>query len=334
MKKRRIVVLVHEELVPPEDIKGMSDEEVAPFKTEYDVVSHLHNLGHEVRVLGLHDEIRPMRELIRSFEPHIVFNLLEEFREEAAFDHYIVAYLELLDVSYTGCNAGGLFVSRDKALSKKILAYHRIRVPHFMTVPRRRRAKRTRRLAFPLIVKSLNEEASMGLSQASVVHDDEALAERVKLIHEEVGTPAIVEQYIEGRELYASVLGNKRLEVFPVWELQFEKKTDDILLINDEKAKWDTDFQNKYGVTHGPARLSDQVDAKVKKIAKRIYRRLGLDGYARIDFRLTDDGRLYFLEANPNPDIALDEELASAAYKAGYKYPDLMQKIIRLGLAR
>ncbi len=150
-----------------------------------------------------------------------MFNLLEQFHGETIYDQNVASYLELMRVPYTGCNPRGLMLARGKDLSKKLVHYHRIPVPAFAVFPMRRKVKRPTRLALPLIVKSLSEDGSRGISQASVVDTDEKLAERVAFIHEQIGTAAIAEQYIEGRELYVGVLGNDRLRVLPVWELKF-----------------------------------------------------------------------------------------------------------------
>ena len=335
VKRRRIIVLAHESLLPPEDISGLSDEEVAPFKTEFEVRKGLRALGHEVVMVGLSDELAPLRKAIETFEPHVVFNLLEEFDGEAIFDAHVVGYLELQRAAYTGCNPRGLLLARDKALSKKVLAYHRIQVPQFRVFPRYRKIKSPPRLQFPLIVKSLIEEGSYGISQASVVHNDKALEERVAFIHEKIRTDAVVEQYIEGRELYVSVLGNHRLQVLPTWEIFLDKLPDDAPKIATRKVKWNLEYQQKYGVRIGRAKgLSEEMERRIARLSRRICRRLGTDGCVRIDFRLDESGGLYFLEANPNPDIGEFEEFAGAAKAAGMTYPNLLQKIVNLGIRR
>jgi D-alanine-D-alanine ligase len=334
-RKLRVLALVHEDLIPPDSLEGLKDEEVEPLKTEYDVVFGLECLGHDVKVLGLHDELAPLRETVNEWKPHIVWNLLEEFREQAIYDQNVVSYLELMGVPYTGCSPRGLIITRDKALSKKILHYHRIRVPGFAVVRRGRRVGKPRHLEYPLIVKSLVEEASLGISQASVVTNDERLDERVRFIHNNVQTDAIVEEYIDGRELYAPLLGNDRLTVLPIWELKLGELPEGAPKIATRKIKWDADYQEKYKINIGRARgLSDEARARIERTAKRIYRVLGMSGYGRLDFRLTDDGRLYFLEANPNCDIATDAEFASSAHAAGLKYEALLQRILNLGLQR
>jgi D-alanine-D-alanine ligase len=183
-----------------------------------------------------------------------------------------------------------------------------------------------------LIVKSLNEDGSRGISQASVVDTDEKLAERVAFVHERNETAAIAEQYIEGRELYVGVLGNNRLRVLPVWELEFGTMGGHA--IATEKVKHDPGYQERVGIADGPADLAPEVRTRIQRTAKRIYRTLGLDGYARIDFRLSADGALYFIEANPNPAIAKSDVFATAARHDGLDYLDLLHRILALGISR
>jgi D-alanine-D-alanine ligase len=335
MKRLRVLVLMHPDLIPPDSLKGHSEQEINEWKTEYDVVSTLRGAGHEVRPLGVENELKPIRDEIESWKPHVVFNLLEQFHGEAVYDQNVASYLELLRVPYTGCNPRGLVLARGKDLSKKLLIYHRIPLPPFAVFPLRRKIRRPPRLGLPLIVKSLSEDASYGISQASVVDSDEKLAERVTFIHERIGTAAIAEQYIEGRELYVGVLGNERLRVLPIWELEFGSLPQGARAIATEKAKHDLEYQQRHDIVVGPAKdLSPQLVTSIERAAKRIYRTLELDGYARIDFRLSADGVPYYIEANPNPEIAKVEEFASAALHDGIKYPDLIQRILALGISR
>jgi D-alanine-D-alanine ligase len=335
MKRLRVLVLLHPDLVPPDSLKGFSESEINQWKTEYDVVTTLRAAGHEVRPLGVQHELKPIRDEVESWKPHVVFNLLEQFHGEAVYDQNVASYLELLRVPYTGCNPRGLVLARGKDLSKKLLTYHRVPLPAFAVFPMRRKVKRPARLGLPLIVKSLSEDGSYGISQASVVDSDEKLAERVNFIHERIGTAAIAEQYIEGRELYVGVLGNERLRVLPIWELEFGTMAQGGRPIATEKLKHDLDYQERHGTTVGPAKdLSPQLAAGIERVAKRIYRTLELDGYARIDFRLAPDGTPYFIEANPNPEIAKIEEFARSAQHDGLKYPDLLNRILALGLNR
>src|ERR1700760_1485807 len=332
MRRLRVLVLMHPDFVPPDTTKGYTAREINEFKTEYDIVSTLRDAGHDVRPLGVQEEIKPVRDEIESFKPHVVFNLLEQFHHEPVYDQHIPSFLELMKIPYTGCNPRGLILARGKDLSKALVLFRRIGVPAFAVFPIRHKVKRPPRLALPLIVKSLNEDGSRGISQASVVDPDEKLVERVAFIHERVGTAAIAEQYIEGRELYVGVLGNNRLRVLPVWELKFGTMGGQA--IATEKVKHDTDYQERVGIEDGPAKIAPAQRARIQRIAKRIYRTLALDGYARIDFRLAADGTLYFIEANPNPEIAKSQEFATAAQHDGLDYPGLLHRILTLGISR
>jgi D-alanine-D-alanine ligase len=333
MKKLRVLALMHPEFVPPDDVSTLTDQQRFDLKTEFDVVSCLRGMGHDVRPLGVQDELLPIRDAVEEWKPHVVFNLLEEFHGNVLYDHNVVSLLELLRVPYTGCNPRGMILSRGKALAKKLLLYHRIRVPGFVVFPMGRKAKRPRHLQYPLFVKSLTEHASFGISQASLVNDDAELAERVAFVHRRVNTDAIAEQFIEGRELYVGVIGNDRLTALPTRELVFDKAPPDAPLIATAKAKHDLGYQQRHGIDQRRAEnLPPQVEASIAHLSKRIYRTLELTGYARLDYRLNSDGLLYFLEANPNPEIAVAEEFASAAKDAGMDYPDLLQKIINIGM--
>ena len=335
MKKLRVLILMHEDFVPPEELTGLSEAEIDRFKTELDTTDTLLDMGHEVQNLGVRDELHPIRRSIEEWKPDIVFNLMEEFQGEAVYDQNVVAYLELLRVPYTGCGTRGLVLARDKALSKKLVSYHRIRAPRFAVFRSGRAVKRPRSLQFPLIVKSLTEEASMGIAKASVVNDDEKLSQRVQFVHERVETHAIVEQFISGREIYVGVIGNERLKVFPPQELIVRKQASDEELIATERIKHDVAYQKKHGVEL--ASVQDQppgLIARLERLSKRIYRILELNGYARIDYRLDREDRIYFLEANPNPEIARFEEFASAAESAGLSYESLLQRVLNLGLRR
>jgi D-alanine-D-alanine ligase len=329
-RKLRVLALVHDHLVPPEDTTGIDVLE-AEWKMEYDVIETLREMGHEVRVLGIHDDLGGIRPTAGHFKPHIVFNLMEAFAGITTFDQNVVSYLELLHLPYTGCNPRGLILARDKALSKKLLAYHRIPVPEFMVVRPRHRLALPKRLGFPLIVKSLFFEASAGISQASVVENEEQLARRAEFIHEKLGTAAIVEQYIDGREMYIGVLGNERVDVLPPWEMSFAGMDGRKWNIATERAKWSTKYQKTNGITTDRAPLDAADQERLQRIARRTYRALDLNGYARVDIRMDQQGRVYVLEANPNPNLAYGEDFSESAEAAGVSYERLLERIISLG---
>ncbi len=329
----RILVLVHTDLVPPDSVEGMTDAQVEPFKTEFDVTATLRDMGHQVTPLGVGSDLSVIKHAIDKHKPHIAFNLLEEFDGVGVFDAHVVAYLEMIRQHYTGCNPRGLMLAHNKALSKMVCRYHRIPVPRFHVFPMGRKVHRPKHLALPLLVKSLTEEGSVGISQASVVYDDQKLAERVAFVHEKLRTDAIAEQYIDGRELYVGVMGNERLQTLPLWELRMTKLREDAPKIATGKIKWDVKYQEQVGVETGPAKdLPDGLEQSLPKLCKRIYRALDLSGYARLDFRLDPDGRPYLLEANPNPQLMYGEDFAESAETIGLNYDQLLQRILNLGL--
>ena len=332
MKKLRVLALMHDYMVPPDDISG-HDLATVKWKTEFDVASTLEDTGHDVRKLGVKDDLGLIRQAIDDFQPHIAFNLMEAFHEVGVFDMNVVSYLELLRLPYTGCNPRGMVLSRDKALSKKLMAYHRIRVPDFTVFKRGLAIKRPRKLKFPVIVKSLTQEASIGISQASVVEDETKLRERVQFIHESIGTDAIAERFIDGRELYVGVAGNERLQVFPIWEINLSKLPDGAHRIATDRVKWNVEYQKKHKIeTNAATDLSETLSEQIQRVSKRVYRALEMSGYARMDFRLDADGNFFVMEANANPQLAFGEDFAESAERAGISYEELLQRILNFGL--
>jgi D-alanine-D-alanine ligase len=330
-KSQRVLVLVHETLVPPDDITGFTAQQIDEWRTEYDVISSLRAMGHEIKVLGLGDNLAELRATILDWKPDIAFNLLEEFQGIVTYDQYVVAFLELMRLPYTGCNPRGMMISRDKVLSKQILSYHRIASARYALLPRKRRFLQPRKLKFPLFVKSATEDASLGISQASIVSDAARLRERVEFIHQQTNSDALVEEYIEGREIYIGVMGNERLTTFPVWELNFGTLPD-LMSIATRKVKWDRQYQQRHGIGTGPALdLPPGMPQRLAVLARRIYRALSLSGYARIDLRLKPDGSVYVLEANANPNLAQIEDFATSALSAGVGYDVLLQRIMQYG---
>ncbi|MEM8732918.1 MAG: D-alanine--D-alanine ligase, partial [Planctomycetota bacterium] len=331
MRQLRVLALVGKHLVPPDSLEGKSEKEIDEWKTEFDVISTLREMGHQVEVLGLSDDLTPIRKSILDWGPQVAFNLLEEFHGVVTYDQAIVSYLELMRQPYSGCNPRGLLLSKDKALTKKILAFHRIPSPKFTVFPLGRKVIRPKKLNFPIFVKSVIDDASLGISQSSVVYDDRELAERVAFVHEHTLADALAEEFIDGRELYVGVIGNDRLQTFPIWELKFTKS--DIPLIATHKVKWDRQYQEKLGVeTHAAEDLTPSARQQISRICKKVYQALDLSGYARMDLRLRNDGKVFVLEANANPNLSYGEDFAESAEKDGLTYEDLLSKIIGLGL--
>ena len=334
MKRYRILLMTHEQLVPPESIEGLTEEKIELIRTEYGVYATLYNLGHRVRVLGVGDRLSDLRETIRDWKPHVVFNLLEEFSGITSYDQHVVAFLEMVRQRYTGCNPRGLMLSRDKVLTKQVLAWHRVATPAFHLFPYGKRFKEPKKLKFPLFVKSATEDASFGIAQASIVEDMAKLRERVTFIHDQVQSDALVEEYIDGRELYVGVFGNTRLTTLPIWEMNFGTLSEGQSGIATRRVKWDRKYQKKHGITTGTAQgLTDVEVDRLNRLAKRIYRALHLSGYARLDLRMREDGSVFLLEANANPDLTDGEDFAESARSTGINYEVLISRIVNLGIS-
>jgi D-alanine-D-alanine ligase len=332
MKSLRTLVVVHTSLLPPDTLEGYSDKEIAEWRTEYDVVSTLRASGHQVQTLGVLDSLTELRSALIDGKPEVVFNLLEEFNGIVTYDQHVVAFLELMRAPYTGCNPRGLLLSRDKVLCKQLLAFHRIPTPQFAVLRRGQKFTIPRRLRLPLFVKSATEDASLGIAQASVVDDVARLRERVQFMHEQIGSDALVEEYIEGRELYVGVMGNERLTRLPVWEMRFGSLPETQAAIATRKVKWDRAYQQRYDITTRAAEdLTPALLQRLDRLSRRIYRALHLSGYARIDFRMREDGSIFVLEANANPNLTREEDFAESARAAGLDYPALLERIMTLG---
>jgi D-alanine-D-alanine ligase len=303
------------------------------WKTEAGVLAALAELGYEHEYLALFDDPDVLRRKLETFDADVIFNLADTFRNNPTFDQHIVSFLAMLGIPFTGCGPSGLVLCKHKGVSKKILSYHRIHTAAFVTIPRGKRPTRPKRLRFPILVKPLKEEASYGISQASFVENDKDFEERVQFIHEKLNGDVIAEEYIAGRELYVSILGNHRLQVFPIRELVFREVPPDEPKIATYKAKWDEAYRKRWGLENRFAEgLDPAVVRNIEAVCKRIYRLLTIDGYARLDLRLTAQNEVYFIEANPNPILAPDEDFAQSAMKAGLTYPQLIDRIARLGL--
>jgi D-alanine-D-alanine ligase len=334
MRRLRVLVAMHDVLVPPDNAAELPPEETWTYQMEFEVVKTLREIGHEVRVLGVGDELRPVRDAVAEWKPHVVFNILTDFHDVVTYEAHFVSYLELLKQPYTGCNPRGIVLAGDKALSKQILTWHRIPCPAFAVFSlRTKKARLPRRMQFPVIVKSAVQHGSAGISQASVVHDDHELGERVEFLHRTLQTDVVAEQFLHGRELTVSILGNERLEVFPIWELWFDKLPEGNEAIATSRVKWDVRYQKRIGLQTGRARnLGKDLEEQIVHICKRTYRALHLSGYARIDLRLDQDGRPYVIEANVNNDLSPGEDFPDSARHAGLDYGQLLQRILNVGI--
>ncbi len=303
--------------------------------TENDVYQALLANGHGVRVLGLTDDIRVLLEEIKEFPVDCIFNLVDMFDEKTHWDKNAAALIEMLGFAFTGCSPAGLMICNNKALSKKILSFHRIKTPHFHVFERTRKAWLPERFNLPAVVKPLCEEASRGISQASIADNEESFVERIRFIHKSMEMDAIAEEYIEGREIYVTVIGHKRLEVLPFREMKFGELLEGEPRIATYKAKWDDHYRGKWGIKSVFAgKLIEGVQEKVEDVCKRAYRALGLNSYARFDIRVSPQGQVYILEVNANPCLARIDEMAQSAEKIGISYNALIQRIVEMALVQ
>ena len=304
---------------------------------EYQIADALRQRGHDVHLLGIHDDIQALATGLADLKPDLVFNGAESFHGNAGLDYLYASLIEAEGYNYTGSPPLALLVTRNKAMSKKILAYHGIQVPAFATWRPGERITLAADLRFPLIVKPLQTDASAGIAQASVVNDRRALKDRVAFVHGNFGQPAIAEEFIDGRELYVSIVGNgDNLEILPITEMVFDhRKTRMEERIATQSAKWDESYRGRKGIRNVFARpISRAGRARIKEICRTAYRALWLRDYARIDLRLTPDGEVWVIEANANPFVSWGHDVANAAQKAGMEYPAFINRIIEEAAAR
>lgn len=335
MKRHKTLVLFDSAGTPPQDQDFSREFNSEEWATEANVIEALKGLGHEVRMLGIYDDIKILLKEIEKNRPDVVFNLTEVFLGKAYMDKNIPSLLELTGVPYTGCGPIGLMICNNKVLTKKILTYHRIKVPGFRIFHRHKRIWLPRKLQFPLLVKPVQEEASTGIAQASFVENEKDLEERIKFTHERFNMDAIAEEYIDGRELYVSILGNKRLKTFSLREMKFTQVPDDEPKLATYKAKWDKKYRQKWGIKNEFAgRLPNGITERIMHVCKKAYRALMIEGYGRFDLRITPKGEIFILEANANPMLAQDDEFAESAKKAGVEYNRLIQKILDLAFEK
>jgi D-alanine-D-alanine ligase len=334
MKTSRILILFDTDAEPPAGQDYARQVESAD-EAEFDVARALKKLGHEVRLLGFRNDLDALVAGLRSEPVDVVFNLSERFGNHSALDFCVAALLEMLDLPYTGASAEGLMLARNKALTKMVLAYQGLRIPHFFVCSLGQTVQRPSDVRFPLIVKPLNEDASVGIAHRSVVRDDEALAERVSFIHTRHDTAAIVEEFIAGRELYVGVIGNDPPRALPPIEMVFGEDTSEENRIATFKAKWSHKYRESHGIQNCIAKnLSRDLLDRLADVAVRTYEAAGLRDYGRIDMRLAYDNEIYIVEANPNPYLATGEDLAWAAGESGEPYPQLIANIAELAIAR
>jgi len=330
------IAVIFDSLHPEwEDAAFKREVEEKAEEAEYDVARALMAGGHDVHMIGIGDDVAPLLAKLADFQPKLVFNGCEGFRKNARHEYAIAALLDMYGYRYTGSSPTALLVARNKSLTKKILAYHGIRVPAFAEFKEGDKLVRPSELRFPLIVKPLLEDASIGIAQASVVEDDSSLAQRVEFIHTKYHQAAIVEELVEGREVYVGLIGNADLQVLPLTEMTFGEPEIGEHRIATYKAKWDEDYRKKKRIKNVFAKgVSDELTRRIGELCSTAFHALWLQDYGRVDVRLAHDNEVYVLEVNPNPFIAAEHEMAEAAEKSGLKYNAFIQRIVDEALAR
>ncbi|HMP90360.1 MAG TPA: hypothetical protein PJ991_09160 [Kiritimatiellia bacterium] len=332
----KVVVLIDRETTFDHDPEFTGATDDVRESMEFHIITAIRELNYDAVVVPFGPDPLESVRSITDIKPDIVFNLTEHFRGNRRQDANIAGLLELMDIPFTGTSAEGLLLCRDKITAKKLLGYHRIRLPQFFSVPpiTKGKIKLPKRIPFPLMVKPALEDGSDGISMASIVKDTDELKTRIKMIHDRMSQPALCEEYIEGREIYVGIIGNDRLTAYPAREIRFGKTDEGGPQIATAKVKWDEEYRKKWNIEYVHAELSPQQELMVGRISKRIYRALQIRDYGRIDLRLTSGGEVVFIEANPNPNLAEGEDLAESAQKAGVDHNMLIDRIIKFALQR
>lgn len=334
-KQMKVLLIFDSPFEPSADFCFEEEFKKKDWKAERGVREALIELGHEVTCLGLYRDVFPLVSFIKNNSPDVVFNLTEIFSNNPVLDMNVVALLELIGIPYTGCSSAGMLICKNKALAKELLSFHQINTPQFAVIKLGKRILLPKKIHYPVLVKPLKEEASYGVSLNSLVDDEKDYISRVRYVHETFHTDALVEEYMEGRELYVSLIGNLNLEVFSCREMVFEGVPEDEPKFATFKAKWDEKYRQKWGIKNRFAHsFSEGVMDQIVAVCREAYDLLQITGYGRMDLRLTPDNTIMLIEANPNPHIAPDEDFALSALKSGLTYSELIQKILKLAFDR
>jgi D-alanine-D-alanine ligase len=338
MSKQKIVVLYDRVLV--DDDESSAPVEKSPVtrtldkkEVEEEVAEALVKLGHDPVMHELDGTPRSLTALTR-LDCDLVFNLTESFADDDTADFKIAAFLELIGKRYTGSGTHGLMLAQDKALAKKIFAFHGIHTPVFAQCYRGR-LDFSHDLQFPVIVKPAREDGSIGIEFSAVVSSIRELMERMDWLHTHFDSPVLIEEYIDGRELYVGILGNDKPEALPIVELDLSKLPDGTPRIAAAEVKWGKGTK-AYRDTKSiiPSDMSEETVLTVQHTAVAAYQALELRDYGRVDMRLQPDGRVHVIEVNPNPWLSSRAELAMAARKSGRTYPELVEEIVELASSR
>lgn len=329
MKKVAIIFDLAEP--PPPDQDYRKYEKDAGWDCQIDVKRALQRLGHEAILIGVYNDLERLVRELQDLKPDVIFNMVESFNFKRELEAQVAGLFELLDIPFTGTPSLGLRICEDKALTKKILSHHRIRNAKWIVSKKRRPIKTLGSFEYPAFIKPAKTESSEGISKDSLVENEKDALDRIHFCHDKFNCDVIVEEFIDGRELYISVLGKKRLQVFPIREIHFANVPDDEPKFATYKAKWDEAYRKKWGIRNRFAKdLNSETTERAERMAKKAFEVLHLKTYARFDMRLKTNGELVMLEANPNPSITDYDDFALSAKKAGISYDNLIAKILDL----
>lgn len=332
---KKVVILFDLPESPPENQDYRHYEKDSSWEHELDVKRAIQRLGHEAEFIGIFDDLPRFIREIQESKPDLVFNLCESFRNDRRFEPQVIGTLELLGIPFTGVSSASLSLCQNKELTKKILNFHRIKVPRWVTSSISRPIRSLRKFVYPAFVKPIGEEGSEGISRDSFVENEKDCLDRVHFLHEKFQTDVLIEEFIDGRELYASVMGVRRLQVFPLRELTFNKMPEDEPRFATYRTKWDEAYRKRWGIQNEYAKeIEPGAEKRIISTVKKAFQVLQLEGFARFDLRLTDSGDIYVIEANPNPSISSTDDFALSAKKAGLSYDELIAKILDMGWNR
>jgi D-alanine-D-alanine ligase len=303
-------------------------------KTDIEAISDaLRELGHEPSNVAIDGRPTTLTRL-RNNDADLFFNLVESYAGDDTMEMHFAAYLDLVGKKYTGAGPQGSFLAMDKTIAKKIIRYHDVYTP-YSAVVYKGRVEHAQDIKFPVIVKPAAEDASKGIDASSVVNSVKELLERISYIHDEFDAAALLEEYIEGREIYAAVLGNDRPEALPLVELDLSKLPDGMPRIAGYEVKFDVNTEAYRKTKSAPAKdLEEDMVVRIQDAAVTVYRALKLRDYGRIDLRLAENGRVYVIEANPNPWLDPAAEFMMAAKEGGRSYTQVIAEIVELAMAR
>src|SRR5215468_8903466 len=294
-----------------------------------EIFEALESLGHEPSYYVLDGDEKSLIALTRS-DADLFFNLVESYAGDDTVEMHLTAYLDLLGRLYTGSGPHAMYLAQDKGLAKKIFAFHGIRTPFFATCYRGN-LDHCHDISFPLMVKPTSEDGSIGIDQYSVVKTVKELMERIQYIQDEFDSPALLEEYIEGREVYAGILGNQHPEVLPMIELDLSRLPPGMPKVAGTEVKWEKESEAYKATKSAPVEdLDEETTEQLAETALSVYRILKLRDYGRIDMRLTDKGEVYVIEGNPNPWLSSNSEFFMAAKKSGRTYADMVEAIVDL----